>query len=69
MLALSDSRFNICQKTDFCANFWGRKCGVKNAYYKYNGMSGDNKAEWDAFYYKSNEYYKTLKREDRLSAC
>lgn len=42
---------------------------VKNAYYKYNGMSGDNDAEWDAYYRKNNEYYKTLKREDRLSAC
>lgn len=42
---------------------------VKNAYYKYNGMSGDNEAEWDAYYRKNNEYYKTLKREDRLSAC
>lgn len=42
---------------------------VKNSYYKYNGMSGDNEAEWDAYYRKNNEYYKTLKREDRLSAC
>lgn len=42
---------------------------VKNAYYKYNGMSGDNEAEWDAYYRKNNEYYKTLKVEDRLSAC
>ena len=42
---------------------------VKMAYYKYNGMSGDNKAEWDAYYRKNNEYYKTLKKEDRLSAC
>lgn len=42
---------------------------VKNAYYKYNGMSGDNEAEWDDYYRKNNEYYKTLKREDRLSAC
>ena len=41
---------------------------VKNGYYKYNGMSGDNEAEWDAYYRKNNEYYKTLKREDRLSA-
>lgn len=41
---------------------------VKQAYYKYNGMSGDNEAEWDAYYRKNNEYYKTLKREDRLSA-
>ncbi len=42
---------------------------VKQAYYKYNGMSGDNEAEWDAYYRKNNEYFKTLKREDRLSAC
>lgn len=42
---------------------------VKMAYYKYNGMSGDNEAEWDAYYRKNNEYYKTLKKEDRLSAC
>ncbi len=42
---------------------------VKRAYYKYNGMSGDNEAEWDAYYRKNNEYYKTLKKEDRLSAC
>ncbi len=42
---------------------------VKGAYYKYNGMSGDNEAEWDAYYRKNNEYYKTLKREDRLSAA
>lgn len=42
---------------------------VKRAYYKYNGMSGDNEAEWDAYYRKNNEYYKTLRKEDRLSAC
>lgn len=42
---------------------------VKMAYYKYNGMSGDNEAEWDAYYRKNNEYYKTLKKEDRLSAA
>lgn len=42
---------------------------VKQAYYKYNGMSGDNEAEWDAYYRKNNEYFKTLKKEDRLSAC
>ena len=42
---------------------------VKTAYYQYNGMSGDNEAEWDAYYRKNNEYYKTLKKEDRLSAC
>lgn len=42
---------------------------VKKAYYKYNGMSGDNEAEWDAYYRKNNEYYKTLRKEDRLSAC
>lgn len=42
---------------------------VKRAYYKYNGMSEDNEAEWDAYYRKNNEYYKTLRKEDRLSAC
>lgn len=41
---------------------------VKKGYYKYNGMSGDNEAEWDAYYRKNNEYLKTLKKEDRLSA-
>lgn len=41
---------------------------VKLGYYKYNGMSGDNEAEWDAYYRKNNEYLKTLKKEDRLSA-
>ena len=41
---------------------------VKREYYKYNGMSGDNEAEWDAYYRKNNEYLKTLKKEDRLSA-
>lgn len=42
---------------------------VKQGYYKYNGMSGDNEAEWDAYYRRNNEYYKTLNKEDRLSAC
>lgn len=42
---------------------------VKNSYYKYYGMSGDNEDEWDAYFRKNNEYYKTLKKEDRLSAC
>lgn len=41
---------------------------VKRAYYKYNGMSGNNEAEWDAYYRKNNEYFKTLKKKDRLSA-
>lgn len=41
---------------------------VKLGYYKYNGMSGNNEAEWDAYYRKNNEYLKTLKKEDRLSA-
>lgn len=41
---------------------------VKLEYYKYNGMSGNNEAEWDAYYRKNNEYLKTLKKEDRLSA-
>ncbi len=47
----------------------GRSEDVKNSYYKYNGMSGDNEAEWDAYYRTLNEYYKTLPVEDRLSAC
>lgn len=42
---------------------------VKQAYYKYNGMSGDNAAEERAYHGTLNEYYKTLDREDRLSAC
>ena len=42
---------------------------VKMGYYKYNGMSGDNEAEWDAYYRKNNEYFKILKKEDRLSAA
>ena len=42
---------------------------VKQAYYKYNGMSGDNAAEERAYQGTLNEYYKTLDREDRLSAC
>lgn len=42
---------------------------VKKAYYQYNGMSGDNEAEWEAYARGLNEYYKTLKVEDRLSAA
>ncbi len=42
---------------------------IKTAYYKYNGMSGDNEAEWDAYYRTLNNYYKTLPVEDRLPAC
>lgn len=42
---------------------------VKNAYYKYNGMSGDNQAEEEAYHGRLNEYYKTLDRNDRVAAC
>lgn len=42
---------------------------VKKAYYKYNGMSGGNDAEDEAYARGLNEYYKTLDREDRLSAA
>ena len=41
---------------------------VKRAYYKYDGMSGDNEAEWEAYARGLNEYYKTLPVEERLSA-
>ena len=40
---------------------------VKDAYYKYNGMSGDNEAEWEEMAQAKNNYYKTLKKEDRGS--
>lgn len=42
---------------------------VKMAYYKYNGMSGDNQAEEEAYHGKRNEYYKTLARDDRVAAA
>lgn len=42
---------------------------VKDAFYKYNGMSGDNEAEWEAMARAKNEYYKTLKIEDRAAAA
>ena len=42
---------------------------VKTAYYKYNGMSGDNQAEEEAYHGRLNEYYKTLDRNDRVAAC
>ena len=42
---------------------------VKNAYYKYNGMPGDNQAEEEAYHGRLNEYYKTLDRNDRVAAC
>lgn len=42
---------------------------VKTAYYKYNGMSGDNQAEEEAYHGRLNEYYKTLNRDDRVPAC
>lgn len=42
---------------------------TKRAYYKYNGMSGGNDAEEEAYARGLNEYYKTLDKEDRLSAA
>ena len=42
---------------------------VKDAYYKYNGMSGDNEAEWEEMAQAKNNYYKTLKKEDRVAAA
>ena len=42
---------------------------VKKAYYQYDGMSGDNEAEEEAYARRLNAYYKTLPVEDRLSAC
>lgn len=41
---------------------------VKDAFYKYNGMSGDNEAEWEEMARAKNEYYKTLKVGDRAAA-
>ena len=42
---------------------------VKDAFYKYNGMSGDNEAEWEEMARAKNNYYKTLKKEDRVAAA
>lgn len=42
---------------------------VKKAYYQYNGMSGDNQAEEEAYHGARNEYYKTLARDDRVPAA
>lgn len=42
---------------------------VKTAYYKYNGMSGDNQAEEEEYHGRRNEYYKTLRRDDRVAAA
>ena len=42
---------------------------VKDAFYKYNGMSGDNEAEWEEMARAKNNYYKTLKKEDRAAAA
>lgn len=38
---------------------------VKEAFYKYNGMSNDNEAEQRNHYGKINAYLKTIKKEDR----
>ena len=42
---------------------------VKDSFYKYYGMSGDNEAEWETLARAKNEYYKTLKTSDRVSAA
>ena len=42
---------------------------VKDAFYKYNGMSGDNEAEWEEMAQAKNNYYMTLKKEDRVAAA
>ena len=42
--------------------------GVKKAYYKYNGMSGESGDEWEASARIKNNYYKTLKVGDRSAA-
>ena len=42
---------------------------VKDAFYKYYGMSGDNEAEWEEMAQAKNNYYKTLKKEDRVAAA
>lgn len=41
---------------------------VKQEFYKYGGMSGDNNAETDAYYDKIHSYVKTLKASDRSAA-
>ena len=38
---------------------------VKDAFYKYNGMSGDNEAEQKKYSAAINNYLKTIKKEDR----
>ena len=38
---------------------------VKNAFYKYKGMSGDNEAEQKRYSAAINNYLKTIKKEDR----
>ena len=38
---------------------------VKDAFYKYNGMSGDNEAELKKYSATINNYLKTVKKEDR----
>lgn len=42
---------------------------VKKEFYKYGGMSGDNKSETDAYFDKIHSYIKTLKPNDRSSAA
>ena len=42
---------------------------VRDAFYKYNGMSGDNEREWEEMARAKNNYYKTLKKEDRAAAA
>ena len=42
---------------------------VKDSFYKYYGMSGDNEAEWEEIARAKNNYYKTLKKEDRVAAA
>ncbi len=41
---------------------------VKQEFYQYGGMSGDNAAETDAYYDKIHSYVKTLKASDRSPA-
>ena len=43
--------------------------GVRDASYKYNGMSGDNEPKWEEMARAKNNYYKTLKKEDRAAAA
>ncbi len=42
---------------------------VKDAFYKYYGMSGDNEVEWEEMAQAKSNYYKTLKKEDRVAAA